>query len=57
MRFQGDHALAIDGVVGALTAAALQDELASNSPAENAWTRLKSWLNGLFGRNRLGPWS
>ncbi|MHA6641520.1 N-acetylmuramidase domain-containing protein [Mesorhizobium sp. A623] len=49
--FQRDHALAIDGIVGARTNAAIEGALTAPGPVGKVWRRLTGWLAGLFGRS------
>src|SRR5690606_35811116 len=49
--FQRDHALAIDGIGGARTNAAIAAALRAPGLVGKGWRRLKDWLAGLFGRS------
>jgi murein L,D-transpeptidase YcbB/YkuD len=48
--FQQDHGLAVDGIVGTRTTAALQDALTPKDATNTAWARIKGWLARLFGQ-------
>lgn len=49
--FQRDHALAIDGIVGARTTTAIAAALTAPGPVGKGWRRFTGWLAGLFGRS------
>ena len=49
-RFQADHALAADGIVGPKTTTAMQASLTSNNHW-GLWSKLKGWLARLFSRS------
>jgi murein L,D-transpeptidase YcbB/YkuD len=51
MVFQRDHALTVDGIVGARTNAAIGDALTAPGPVGKSWKRLKDWLAGLLRRS------